>query len=242
MISDSLKAFGLTEKEISIYLSTLKLGEATAHKIASIAQTNRPYCYEVLSSLQKQGLISTNTKNNTKYYHAINPEKIKELMKEKEEQVLKALPQLTEMFQSIENLPKAEIFEGIEGVKTILNDIVKTKEEVLIYSSAEKQAKFLKHHFPQYIKRRSEARIKAKVIVEKSKYSKELQKRDETELRELRFFPKPMNFATATHIYGNKMAVFSLEGTYFGIIIENEQIAKTQKFIFEIMWEQAEKS
>ncbi len=239
MVMESLKAFGLTDKEINIYLSTLKLGEATAHKIAKLAQTNRPYCYEVLASLQKQGLVTTNIKNNTKYYHSINPDKIKDLMKEKEQQVLKSIPQLKEMFQSIGNLPKAEIFEGIEGIKTILNDIVKTKKTVYIYSSAEKQAKLLEHHFPQYIKRRAEAKVKAKVIVEKSQYSKELKKRDKSEYRELRFFPKPMPFATATHIYGNKTAIFSLEGTYFGIIIENEQISKTQKFIFDLMWDKA---
>lgn len=242
MLSDSLHSFGLTSKEIIIYLTVLRLGSATASNIAKIAQTNRPYCYEVLESLKAHGLVTHITKNNIKQYQAVDPKYIEQLMKEKEEHVLKALPELSALFRSIEHLPQAEIYEGIEGIKNILDDIVKTGSPVSIYSSVEKQTAFLDHHFPRYIKQRTEKDIPARVISERSLAAKKIQSKDKEEFRELRFFPRSFNQATATHIYADKIAIFSLEGTYFGIIIKNEAIAKTQQYIFDMMWDIAEKN
>ncbi|MEA3398892.1 MAG: hypothetical protein U9R00_00035 [Patescibacteria group bacterium] len=158
---------------------------------------------------------------------------------EKREQVLKGIPSLLGLYNSIENLPKVEVFEELEGIKTILNDLVKTGKEILIYSSAAKQLEMLNHHFLQYIQRRAEAKVKAKVIIEKSDYSLKLKKKDKKEHRETRFFPKKISLNSATHIYGDKVAVFSLDGPLFGIIIENKEIAESQRTIFQILWKRA---
>ena len=52
----------------------------------------------------------------------------------------------------------------------------------------------------------------------------------------MKFFPQKIEFPTVTNIYGNKVAILSLENEPLGIIIENEDFLKTQKIIFELLW------
>jgi len=55
----------------------------------------------------------------------------------------------------------------------------------------------------------------------------------------LKFLPKSLNFTTATNIYGNKVAIISLEKEPLGVVIENEDIVKTQKVLFNLLWKLA---
>lgn len=242
MLSENLRAFGLTDKEIKIYLTILKLGGGTASLIAEKAESNRPYCYEILESLKIKGLITSQIKSGTKYFFAVDPEKIKNILEEKSKKVLNAIPELKEMYNVSGDLPNVQVFEGLEGIKTILDDFIKEKKEMHIYASTEKLDKFLEHNFPNYIRRRAQAKIRAKVITEKSQVSLKLKKKDKKDLREMRFFPTKMEFGTWTTIYGDKIAIISLEKGFFGVIVENELISKTQNLIFDLLWSQAKKN
>ena len=57
----------------------------------------------------------------------------------------------------------------------------------------------------------------------------------------MRFLPEGFEFPTATYVYGNKVAILSLEKEPVGIIIENEDIARTQGMVFELLWKIAKK-
>ncbi len=53
---ETLVAFGLTEKEASIYLALYKLGDATAYQIAKESGIKRPTVYVLMDELRKRGL------------------------------------------------------------------------------------------------------------------------------------------------------------------------------------------
>lgn len=52
----------------------------------------------------------------------------------------------------------------------------------------------------------------------------------------MRFLPNTINFSTVTNIYGNKVAIFSLEKEVIGVLIESTAIASTQRAVFGILW------
>ncbi len=234
-MENELKEFGLTEKEIKVYLACLKLGTALVQEIAKKAGTYRTYTYEILKSLKEKGLVSYVIKNRKQYFEVAQPEKLINILKEKESKIIKVLPDLKEIYQSSIEKPKVELYEGKEGLKTILDDIIRTKKEILVYGSTEKQLKILQFYFPNYIIRRIKTKIHTRVITEKSPWTIEKLKTEKKELRESKFIPN-IEFPTVTYIYGNKVAILSLEKEIIGLIIENKAISDTQKQIFELLW------
>lgn len=239
-MEQELKEFGLTDNEVKVYIACLKLGTALVQDIAKKANTYRTYTYEVLKSLIEKGLVSYAIKNGKQYFEVAEPEKLLNVLKEKETKIRNILPDLKDIYKSSIEKPKVELYEGKEGIKTILDDIIRTKREILVYGSTEKQVQILQFYFPNYIRRRIEAKIHTRVITEKNTKTIEMLKTEKKELRESKFIPD-LDFQTVTYIYGNKMAILSLQKEIVGLIIENEDISNTQKQIFELLWKIAKK-
>jgi sugar-specific transcriptional regulator TrmB len=240
-LEEDLKEFGLTDKEAKVYLALLKLGTALVQDVAKEAGTYRTYTYEILKSLKEKGIVSYVIKSGKQYFEAAEPGKMLSIMKEKENKLSSIMPELKGIYKSAAEKPKVELYEGKEGLKTILDDLVRTKKEILVYSSTRKQQKLLQFYFPNFIRRRVKERIKTKVLTERSAETLELCRKDREELREMRFLPAGMEFPTATNIYGNKVAILSLEKEIVGVIIESKSIADTQRMVFNLLWKMAEK-
>lgn len=236
MIEENLKEFGLTEKESNVYLALLKLGTALVQDISKKAGTYRTYTYEILKSLKEKGLVSYVIKSGKQYFEVAEPEKLLNILKEKERKIKRILPELKQVYKSSIEKPKVEFYEGKEGLKTILDDLTREKKEILVYGSTKKQLGLLDFYFPNYIKRRVKDRIKIKVISEKSREALKIHKKDKEELREMRFLPPEIEFPTSTNIYGNKVAIISLEKDIVGVIIEDKNIADTQRDVFNLLW------
>ncbi|MBT5021481.1 hypothetical protein HOK51_01380 [Candidatus Woesearchaeota archaeon] len=235
-MKNALKEFGLTNKETQVYLALLNLGTSLVQEISRKAGTYRTYTYEILKSLKEKGLVSYVIKSGKQYFEPAEPDKLINILKEKQAKINDILPDLKEIYKQTSDKPKIEVYEGKQGIKTILDDILRSKQELLIYGSTKKQIKLLNFYFPSYIKRRIKAKIRAKVITEMSKEGIEVQKKDSECLRETRLLPKEMDFPTTTNIYGNKVAILSLDGEPTGIIIDNKAIADTQRMIFDLFW------
>jgi len=124
-IIQSLKKFGLSEKEGNVYLSCLELGETTATDISIKSSLPRTLVYDILERLISLGLVSYNIKNSKKHFITSEPQELLRILKEKEESIKEILPNLKEL-QKLKSVkrPKVEIYEGKEGMKTIMDNIL----------------------------------------------------------------------------------------------------------------------
>jgi len=57
----------------------------------------------------------------------------------------------------------------------------------------------------------------------------------------MRFNNSLKNFPCMIFIYGNKVAMYTLEGELVGIIISNKEFSNAMKMIFDIYWNQSKK-
>ncbi|MBT6773943.1 hypothetical protein HOA91_01090 [Candidatus Woesearchaeota archaeon] len=236
-----LKKFGLTEKEIKVFLANLELGQATVNEIANKSNTFRTYSYDILKSLMEKGLVRYFIKSGVKYFETVEPEKLINILHEKEDQIKSILPELKLLRAKTTEKPKVEFYEGKEGVKTIHEDIIKTKpKEVLVYGNTEKHYEVMQWYFPRYLKERVKNKIKARVITEETKFTKEkIKGLEKKELRRTRFFPKGFTFPTLKYIYSNKVAMISLGKNIVGIVTENKDVAEAEAMAFELLWKGA---
>ena len=225
-----LKEFGLNEKEVRVYLASLELGLSRVNDIAKKAGIIRETTYSVINSLIKKGLMSYVIKSGVKYFEAADPEKLTVILQEKERLVDEILPELETIKKTRIVKPKIEFYEGKEGIKTILEDVLKeTKQELLSISSTKNLRLILRFYFPHFVQRRIKKGIKVRLLTDAEVESREL-------LR-FKYLPKGFKLKTTNMFYGNKIAMISLEQKEpIGVIIENKEISDTQKDIFNLLW------
>jgi len=131
-----LSKIGFEEKEIQIYLATLKLGTSTVVEIAKKSDVKRPTCYVVLETLVKKGLVSVRqTKKHTLYTPA-HPKKILTDMQDKKRKAEEILPELLLMYKDNIGKPSVQVVEGVQGMSQVYVDLMeylKKGKEVLLY-------------------------------------------------------------------------------------------------------------
>ncbi len=235
-LNEILANLGLDRREAALYLAALGLGEASASDIAKKAGIQRTYFYDISEKLIKSGFLRQVVKGKKRLFVALEPEKLLELEEKRFKQLKNALPQFKTLFNTKGQKSKIFYYEGIEGVRHIINDSLSFKGEVLFFETphivALDQQKLLK----EYIKKRMALGLKARVIGELSPEIINMKERDGNEMRETRILPNSIfNSDVEIGIYGNRIYIIDFKNE-FGFIVEDSNIAHVLKKLFEIVW------
>ncbi len=232
-----LQESGLSDGETQVYLALLKLGSVPVSQVRGETNLHRTTIYDFLEKLLNKGLVNYLIKNNVKYYKATHPNKLLDFIKEKEENVKEILPELKELAEFKKEELKVEVYKGREGFKTLLNDMLREKENMIAFGIDE--IKF-KKKFPilleQYFKKEEEKGLKERLLT--SEETEFIYKKKTTTYR---FIPKEYFNPTPTLVYGNRIVIIIWE-PFTVIKIENSELADSYKKYFELLWKTAKKS
>ena len=232
---EELIEVGLTKNEAKIYLSLIDLGPSLAGVISRKTGVHRRSVYDAIERLIEKGLIGYITNNNRKYFQAVNPRKLLDLIKEKEELINKILPDLEKKYNFIKEKQETLFFRGKQGIKSIFEDQINEAKEILIFGASKGVSEVLKYYLPIYNKRRINKKIKIKIIYDiksKGMHSK-------IPLSEIRYLPYK-SYAT-TNIYANKVAIILWQENPLAILINDKKIAQSYREYFNLMWKTAKK-
>ncbi|HJX51118.1 hypothetical protein A3K73_04785 [Candidatus Pacearchaeota archaeon RBG_13_36_9] len=232
-----LQKLGLEEKEAKVYLALLPLGEATATLIAEKTNLDRTLIYQLANKLIEKGLVSYIIKNNVRYFSAASPKKILENLKEKQKEIEKAMPEMLELVSTKEEATKVEIYKGKEGLKTMLNDIIRTKRDYLVFGEEGRFQEVLPIDVHQFLMQLVKNKIHEKVLVREDWRGKVIKSKNS----EFRYLPKKMLSPSTTVIYGNKVAIIVWTPPFHAILIENKEVAESYKVYFEALWKIAKR-
>ena len=98
MKEKALRKFGLSDREIRVYTALLELGEALASKIAKKTDIPRTLVYDILENFVNKGIVSYVIKSNKKYFAALDPNHLIQVLRNHEEEkeglIQQALPEL----------------------------------------------------------------------------------------------------------------------------------------------------
>lgn len=235
-MEEVLREIGLSEGEVKVYLALLKLGTVTVAKLKEETQLHRTTIYDFLEKLLNKGLASYVIQGGVKYFQAAKPSKLFDLLREKQDRLTSALPELEKLSQTEQKPIRVEVYRGMEGFKTLLNDILQTKER--FDSIGIEESKF-QEKFPfvmtHYFKKEQKAGIKERVIARKGTKFVFISPNIE-----YRYLTEEFFSPTPSGSYGNK--VFNLIWDPLTIVlIENKDLATSWKKYFEFMWKKAEK-
>lgn len=239
LILTTLSSIGLNEKEAKVYLALLELNNSLPSTIARKSGLKRPTTYVILEQLQKKGLVSHINKKGVLLYRATDPKLLLEEEKNKCNRLQTILPELLKLNQKFEITPQMSVYEGREGLIQIMEDTLTTKTELLCWANPNIVMGLLEDYYPSYVKKKVERKIWLKGIFCYDHIGLEFKNKGASELREVHLVPaSKFPFKNEINIYDDKVAIISHEDQV-GVIIQNQNIADTQRAIFNLAFEYA---
>jgi len=230
-----LRGIGLSEKEVKIYLALLDFGEALPRVIANRSGVKRSTAYFTLNEMVKRGIATKVKIGGYDHYQPINPQTL--------------LNQQNKLFQDLESIvpallarqgrfsiqPQITIHHGREGVIHVMEDSLSTDGEIFGWANIDEAATgYLKDYYPEYIKKKNKRKIWVRGIFTGGPEGRKFQERSIKELREVYTIPEDIfPFANEVNIYDDRIFIIS-HADKLGIIIQNENIAETQRSIFKL--------
>jgi HTH-type transcriptional regulator, sugar sensing transcriptional regulator len=243
MYEELLHEIGLSPNESKVYEAMLQLGESSVQQISDRAKVHRRNVYDAISKLIQKGLSSEVFVKGEKRFKTTNPRILLELIKEKEERINKALPEMQAKYKFVEEKEEAYLYRGIQGIKTYLSDILETKETVyFIGAKAFWLDERLKHFLPRFERERKKLGIKFMHL-----FDNEI-KTEKPEILKVtgkpyKFLPKEYSSNTAIDIFGPYVVMFvgvnpgNLDEEPTQFVIKSQKLADGYRKFFKFMWD-----
>lgn len=240
---------GLTEDEATIYNVLLEGGFMPARTVAIRSNLGRPLTYKILDDLIiKKVVEKKETGGKISLFAPVHPRELEMLLEKKKEDIentKKALDESIGQMISKYNLfvgkPNVQFFEGLEGIKKVALDSLSSQTDICSFIDTDTLLEIYPDLNKEYVGKRLNNNVKKKIISTDSPIVREIAKTDDKNFTEQRIVKKKIHFATIVMIYDNKVSFITLDPKkHIGVIIEDPDIYKTNKAIFDYIWDEAE--
>lgn len=235
-----LQLLGLTEKEATVYIKALGLGQFSVADIATKSGLKRPTCYLILDELVKRGFISVVPHTKTLVYIAENPDV---LIKQAEQNLLLAKQlgiELQSVYKKDNERPVIKFYSGQKGIRNIYEDVLKSKSMELYYVGSSKDLVEMvgEEYMKDHVRRRVLKGMRViSIRMRDREIDKEIFTNSKDFLREIRYAPKELYVPDTVFIYGNKIAIISTKKGSFGLMMESDEVSQTVLCLFKALWQ-----
>lgn len=242
-----LLELGLTESEALIYELLLEKGPSRPPDLVEPTGLGRGNIYNTLQQLAQKRLIVLKEVGKLQTYEAMDPGSLKQLLDKQLEKSRQLERQFSNELQSLSSLythstgkPTVQVFEGHDGQKQALLDVLESKTEVLTYIDLAALSGPLASLDEWYDKLRVKNKIFNRILLADTPQNRALfpELPALTEIRVLSGYPS--GFKTAVEIYDETVSYFTLTNEkQVAVIIKDPAIYAMQKQQFEFLWTQA---
>jgi predicted transcriptional regulator len=243
MYEQTLMRMGLSLNEARVYEALLYLGEANVNILSIKSKVHRRNVYDSLNKLMEKGLASETFVKREKCFKPINPERLKEIIKEKENALDNYLPEMKRLYSSVHPEAEAYLFKGIEGFKNYLQLILEQKQTVYFIGA---KAFWLDPRLQYYLIHFDKERKKQGItFMHLFDYEVKEQKPEILTLvgKPYKFLPKKYSSATAVDIFGDYVVTFvgvkagELYEEPLQFVLKNKLLAEGYRKFFQCMWD-----
>ena len=242
---DDLISIGLTSGEARVFLTLLKLGSSKVGQIVKDSNVSYSKVYDVLDRLSSKGLVSYIISGNVKYFNAVEPYRLEEYVKSKEQEIRKQLetankliPDLVKIADKNRQNDMAEIFIGDKGIRTAYEILLRdaTSKDILYYFYPFEgyhpiASPFYSRLYLFQKQKKVQQRGIATLDFKRSKHYAEISKGVKMKFVD---FPLPATM----DIFKDKLLIISWENVV-GILISSKEIAGHFRNYFDSIWKVA---
>jgi sugar-specific transcriptional regulator TrmB len=247
-INNTLKEIGLTSTETDLYLTGLSYSSVGVKELEKATRINRTTIYHALDTLIKKGLVSKRESGTgaKRLFTMAPPENIKKLLEqeisvlnEKKVGIDMLIPLLADRINRKEEPFKVSHFEGLEGVKLVVEEALYCKSHSWNIIAPKKNffSEFDSAYARYYLKTREANHIKTRSLWEFTPDSRALTAKELRD-RDPRYLPEVMygKFQSVIIIFDDKAAFISSLRTLSAVLIHSDEIRQTMSAIFEGLW------
>jgi len=244
MIADKLKFLGLDEEEIQIYLTLSEYGALSVSRISGITKIGRINCYHYTEKLQEKGLIRLSQKSKVMHFSADTPKVFINREIERLNLAREVVPEIMAIAAQSPGKPKIQFFEGKRGLQNIFDQMLELRGgEIVSFSNFDELGTFMPGFLKNHFKARLDQNIKTRFISPRTEFSEGFAKQffpkdfDQKLLEIFLISPDEFYFDSDISIFGGSIAIMNLnEKNPIGVLIENTELFRTQKAIFDLAW------
>ncbi|MFA6594579.1 MAG: helix-turn-helix domain-containing protein [Candidatus Buchananbacteria bacterium] len=242
MYIEVLNNIGLSTNEARIYNALLELKVGTVSAISRHAGIDRRNVYDTIHRLIKQGLVYQIMPRKTLTYAPVSPEKLREFVEEKVKELETALPGMLKKFDLVSPIQQISIFKGIRGLKSYINLILKTGQDV--YGLGSKGSWFdprVRNFSIRACQEWKKKKIKGKYI-----YDAEIKNHPEVMKwigGAYKFLPKKYSSNSSLEIFGDYVVIYSgmspkeLDDDISFFVLRDKTLARDYLKWFELIWD-----
>jgi len=229
---EKLEIAGLTKNESKVYYNLLKKGESSANEISKNLGIDRTLTYTILNHLIEKGQVNYIIKENKKIFSCANPDNLLNSIKAKELLITSLITELKNVIPEKRSESKINIYEGIEGIRTYINLILKEKEFCAFGSTGMKF--FSLYEMPHLTKKIEKMNINIRIIG-----NKKYKKTESLNFKKFNYKYLNIESSATTSIFGYYVVIHLIKDKPLLIIIKDKEIAKSYQNHFEFLWNKA---
>lgn len=236
-----LEDTGFTGKESQVYLALLELSQGNVTDISKITELKRSIIYVILEGLVKRGYVSEIPDKKINNYQATDPSVILRQL----QTTAKNFSEMLSFFQTLHNKgkkrPKISYYETKDGIWNIYEEMSRTKKPFFISSYSS-----IKKYFPRAIEkwiqedRKSELAENGQHLVPNNPEDIAIGTEFKKANQKVKVLQNIKELKLDFTVFGNKLAITSFENNPFIVVMESEELAKSVRALFEIIWQSAE--
>jgi len=249
-MQNNLIKLGLSEKEISIYQFILTKSICSITAISKTTNIPRTTVYRICEDLANKKLIEWIIDQNGRKVHPANINSLEHIIIDKKEELENTKTTVNNLISLIKFTPKkvpltqVRYFKGKEGTRQIVWNSLEAEKEIIGYSVYGRKEIIGEKFNDKYAFEFKKRNLIDKVITNKifvPKIKKALAGIHQQKYDHVRIIPQKDFYVSGdTYIYNNIYAVsFWNKDEIIGVEIENPEIAKVQKSIFNYLWQKA---
>ena len=240
---------GLTEKEAYLYEFLLKSGSFTLAELTEKTFYKRGDLYNILEGLKELDLVEIKEIGGRKKYRPLHPAKLQDLIRDQEKEVgqtkknlADAIPDLKSMYNVGARKPGVRFYEGYDDFWEVYNETLSSKD--IIYTIVDEEIVVSEQgSMDKYDKKRRDKKITQYIIAPNTPASVRLyEKTKDDPYTEVRLLDKEkFPFQSTIDLFDNKIILGTYrEDNHMMVVIEDPDIYKMQRHLFEMWWKSLE--
>ncbi|MEI6863958.1 MAG: helix-turn-helix domain-containing protein [Candidatus Adlerbacteria bacterium] len=239
-LKEALQTIGLSEKQTAVYLALLQLGRGSAYSIALKSGLKKPTTYVILDELIEKGLVSRVPRVKKQLYVPHSPQEVFATAEEKFALAKATLPELLALTKGTDTKVNTLYFEGVEGIKQLMEYRAKEmhgKEMVGFYATdVNADPELVRYFKDEWADKMLKLHIPVRMIAPEHASLKDYRDADAKYNRQLKTVPyAEYSSEVAIDVLGDIVRIQDYKNLQ-GVAIENADVAKTVRQIFELVW------
>ncbi len=237
-ITQALQSLGFSEREATVYLALLRLGEAPAGELIKQTGLHRELVYGALERLGKLGYVRTVEKRKIRHFIAEDPELLVKRARQKAVLATKLGLKLKSIYRK--QPVTVRIYEGAAGYEEIQRDIQISLKDGATYfvigASGGAWYDITQKFYKRYRKQCLQRNIHAKMVT----YANEVKNLLENEVSgfaEIRVLPQLYAVPSSTKIYDDRVILQIFSDPPVAIMVQSKEVAAAYRHYFQTLWE-----